>query len=192
VRMGRPARLPSGYMNEVNLEALANQATRAAKPPRRKRRDPIRFGRSPGTRPAAPRRCCLRATRWWCAPSTGRSSASSPRLFQVAIIDVDSGLVITTATSSRTDSTRSVAGRGTVEWRFARVPLRPRQYVLRLSITDYLQLASYDVVTAGPRFAISGGGQGVDGLADEEDGLVSLPYEFHDHGAVPATERSGS
>jgi hypothetical protein len=25
---------------------------------------------------------------------------------------------------------------------------------------------------------VSGEGRGVDGLADEEDGLVSLPYEF--------------
>jgi hypothetical protein len=65
------------------------------------------------------------------------------------------------------------------------VPLRPRQYILRLSITDRDQLASYDVVSAGPRFAVTGRGQGVETLADEEDGLVSLPYEFqHDQ---PAT-----
>ena len=50
--------------------------------------------------------------------------------------------------------------------------------MLRLSISDSHQLASYDLVTAGPRFAVTGHGKGVDMLADEEDGLVSLPYEF--------------
>ena len=39
-------------------------------------------------------------------------------------------------------------------------------------------LASYDVVTAGPRFAVTGHGHGVENLADEEDGLVSLPFDF--------------
>ena len=61
--------------------------------------------------------------------------------------------------------------------RFSHLPLRARQYVVRLSITDAYQLASYDVVTAGPRFAIVGHGAGVDSLADEQDGLVSLPFE---------------
>jgi hypothetical protein len=71
-----------------------------------------------------------------------------------------------------------------VECRFERVPLRPRQYVLRLSISDSHQLASYDVITAGPRFAVSAEGRGVEGLADDEDGLVSLSYEFVHQGAV--------
>jgi hypothetical protein len=58
---------------------------------------------------------------------------------------------------------------------------------LRVSITDTHQLASYDLVSAGPRFAVSGRGSGVEGLADEEDGLVSLPFEFAHHtGDVPA------
>jgi ABC-2 type transport system ATP-binding protein len=112
-------------------------------------------------------------------------------IFQVAIVDVDTGLVITAATSARDDSPNAVVGDGMIECRFPRLPLRPRQYVLRLSITDSDQLASYDVVTAGPRFAISGGGHGIDGLADEEDGLVSLPYEFVHHGAVSAVPGPG-
>ena len=37
--------------------------------------------------------------------------------------------------------------------------------------------------TNGPRFAVVGHGGGVDSLADEEDGLVSLPYEFEHFGA---------
>jgi hypothetical protein len=63
--------------------------------------------------------------------------------------------------------------------------------VLRLSITDSHQLASYDVVTAGPRFAVTGHGGGVDNLADEEDGLVSLPYKFSHQGvAASVSNRS--
>jgi hypothetical protein len=71
-----------------------------------------------------------------------------------------------------------VEGDGAIECHFDHLPLRPRQYVLRLAITDSHQLASYDVVTAGPRFAVTGQGGGVENLADEEDGLVSLPFAF--------------
>jgi hypothetical protein len=105
-------------------------------------------------------------------------------VFQVAIVDVDSGMVITTAGSTPVDVPPEVEGAGVIECRFARLPLRPRQYVLRLSITDAHQLASYDVVSAGPRFAVMSDGRGVEGLADEQDGLVSLPYEFVHHGAA--------
>jgi hypothetical protein len=110
-------------------------------------------------------------------------------VFQIAIIDVDAGLVITTASSAVADGPAAggdVLGDGTIECRFARLPLRPRQYVIRLSISDSDQLASYDAVTAGPRFAVTSRSRGVDGLADEEDGLVSLPYEFVHHRAVAA------
>ena len=105
-------------------------------------------------------------------------------VFQVAIVDVDSGLVITTATSKAGDAPATVDGDGVIECCFDHLPLRPRQYVLRLAITDAHQLASYDIVTAGPRFAVTGQGGGVENLADEEDGLVSLPYSFeHQTGA---------
>jgi len=106
-------------------------------------------------------------------------------VFQVAIIDVDTGLVITTATSSHADAPDDVIGDGAIECRFPRLPLRARQYVLRLSITDSHQLASYDAVTAGPRFAVSGTGR-----EDEEDGLLSLPYSFVHHAVVGAGESS--
>ena len=56
--------------------------------------------------------------------------------------------------------------------------------MLRLAISDSHQLASYDQVTAGPRFAVTGYGRGVETLADEEDGIVSLPFEFDLAGAV--------
>jgi len=76
-----------------------------------------------------------------------------------------------------------VSGAGTIEMRFGRLPLRPRQYVLRLSITDAHQLGSYDEIVAGPRFAVTGSGGGVDSLADEQDGLVSVPCEMRHTGA---------
>jgi len=111
--------------------------------------------------------------------ATYRAERSVERpVFQVAIIDVDTGLVVTTATSNAAGVPAHVDRDGAVECRFANLPLRPRQYVLRLAILDSHQLASYDQVTAGPRFAVTGHGKGVDTLADEEDGLVSLPYEF--------------
>ena len=58
--------------------------------------------------------------------------------------------------------------------------------MLRLSITDGDQLASYDTVTAGPRFAVTGQGGGVDSLADEQDGLVSLPFDIEHRPGVTA------
>jgi hypothetical protein len=92
--------------------------------------------------------------------------------------------VITASTAGR-DAAGVVHGPGEIEIRFAHLPLRPRQYVVRLSITDAFQLASYDLVSAGPRFAIAGRGAGVDSLADEQDGLVTVPFEVvHRAGTV--------
>jgi hypothetical protein len=111
----------------------------------------------------------------------GSYIASNPvesPVFQAAIVDVETGVVVTTASSAGRDSAGVVQGRGEIEIRFAHLPLRARQYVIRLSITDSYQLASYDVVTAGPRFAVAGRGTGVDSLADEQDGLVTVPFEI--------------
>jgi hypothetical protein len=113
-------------------------------------------------------------------------------VFQIGVVDVDTGTVVTTATSSPSDVPETVSGTGVIECRFDRMPLRPRQYVLRLIITDDHRLASYDVVTAGPRFAVTGHGRGVDGLSgvgagEDEDGLVSLAFQFaHRSSAVEA------
>jgi ABC-type polysaccharide/polyol phosphate transport system ATPase subunit len=180
---GPAGEIAERYMNEVNVEALANQAN--ALQSHRGGTGEIRYtavdlvdeaGRA--TTMIAPGdtlvvRAAYRAERRLARP-----------VFQVAIVDVDSGIVITTAGSTLVDVPPEVDGAGVVECRFARLPLRPRQYVLRLSITDAHQLASYDVVSAGPRFAVMSDGRGVDGLADEQDGLVSLPYEFVHHGAA--------
>jgi len=165
------------YMNEINIEALANQSVNLQS--HRGGTGEIRYsmieladdsGR-PVTAIAPGDTLVVRAT------YRAERAVERP-VFQVAIIDVDTGLVVTTATSNSAGVPARVSGEGAVECRFANLPLRPRQYVLRLAISDAHQLASYDQVTAGPRFAVIGHGKGVDMLADEEDGLVSLPYEF--------------
>jgi ABC-type polysaccharide/polyol phosphate transport system ATPase subunit len=172
------------YMNEVNLQAMQNQGTSLQS--HRGGTGEVRFdqvelydGRG-------------QASALFRADDTlvirGSYVASKPvdsPVFQVAIVDIDTGVVVTTASTanaglagSRVDGLAGVLqGPGEIEIRFTHLPLRPRQYVLRLSITDAYQLASYDVVTAGPRFAVTGQGAGVDSLADEQDGLVTIPFE---------------
>jgi ABC-type polysaccharide/polyol phosphate transport system ATPase subunit len=183
---GPAAEMAEQYMNEVNLEALGNQSN--ALQSHRGGTGEVRYvsvdvvdgAGCPVTAIAAGDTLLIRA-----AYHAERSIARP--VFQIAIIDVDTGVVITTASSTAADVPASVAGRGNVECRFAGLPLRPRQYVLRLSITDSHQLASYDLITAGPRFAVTARGRGIDGLVssgEDEDGLVSLPYEFAHHGDV--------
>jgi lipopolysaccharide transport system ATP-binding protein len=180
---GPAGEMAERYMNDVNLDALANQANPLQS--HRAGTGEVRYlsidilddARQPTGLIAAGGTIVVRAIY--------RAGLRVRRpVFQVAIIDVDTGLVVTTAGSRAADVPAEIFGTGAIEWRFSRLPLRPRQYVLRLSITDSDQLASYDVVTAGPRFAVTGEGHGVDGLADEEDGLVSLPYEFVHHVAA--------
>jgi hypothetical protein len=168
-------------MNEVNLQAMQNQATSLQS--HRGGTGEIRFeqvdlydGRGAASATFAPDDTLV---------IRGVYKASKPvesPVFQVAIVDIDTGVVVTTASSRPAGHQASrpagvIEGAGEIEIRFAHLPLRPRQYVLRLSITDAYQLASYDVVTAGPRFAVTGQGAGVDSLADEQDGLVTVPFE---------------
>ena len=167
-------------MNEVNLQALANQATSLQS--HRGGTGEVRYveRRSRTTRRRAADRTVRARRHAGRARVVSRQSAPVDRpVFQVAIVDVDTRRW-SSPRRPRTagDVPATVDGDGAIECRFDRLPLRPRQYVLRLAITDAHQLASYDVVTAGPRFAVTGHGGGVDSLADEEDGLVSLPYEF--------------
>lgn len=174
---GAAGEIAERYMNEVNLEALSNRAT--ALQSHRGGTGEVRYtsvdlidgagGATSVIRPGGSLvvRAGYRAER----------RVSRP-VFHIAIVDVDSGVVVSTATSAGTDVPDPIDAVGSIECRFARLPLRPRQYVLRLSIMDHDHLASYDVVSAGPRFAVSGQGTGVDGLDNEEDGLVSLPFAF--------------
>ncbi len=175
---GSAGEIAERYMNEVNLEAMANQAT--ALQSHRGGTGEIRYTKVDLHTADGAQTGLLSSGETLIVRAGYRANQRVPGpVFQVAIVDVDSGLVITTATSKPSDAPDIVEGDGTIECRFDRLPLRPRQYVLRLSVTDRNQLASYDVVTAGPRFAITGQGGGVENLADEEDGLVSLPFAFH-------------
>jgi ABC-type polysaccharide/polyol phosphate transport system ATPase subunit len=181
---GPAAEITERYMNEVNSDVLAEQDVMLHT--QRTGTGEVRYlsvdvldaGGRPVRLIAADDTLLVRAT-YRANPSIARA------VFQVAIVDVDTGVVVTTATSVG-DGPTEVSATGTIECRFTRLPLRPRQYVLRLSITDATQILPYDVLTAGPRFAIAGEG-GDDGLKNgsEEDGLVSLPYEFaHSTAAV--------
>jgi ABC-type polysaccharide/polyol phosphate transport system ATPase subunit len=183
---GNAAAIAEQYMNEVNLESLANQAV--ALQSHRGGTGEVRYLAVNLVDAAGRTTSLVDAGDPLVVQAHYRADqrVESP-VFQIAIIDVDTGLVITTATSRGAGDPGPVTGEGTIECRFPTLPLRPRQYVLRLSITDALQLASYDVVTAGPRFAVSGRGRGIDGLADEDDGLVSIPYEFRHVGRGVST-----
>ena len=169
------------YMNEVNLQALANQGT--ALQSHRGGTGEIRYQSVETLRASGePAAFFAQADQLLIRASYRATQSIDQPVFQVAIVDVDTGVVVTSATSTATIGT--VSGCGEIDFRFDAVPLRPRQYVLRLAITDRDHLASYDVVTAGPRFAVTGQGGGVDSLADEQDGLVSVPFAVtHRRGA---------
>ena len=181
---GDAGEIAEQYMNEVNLQALANQGT--ALQSHRGGTGEVRFeavetlGAS-----GAPSALFTPDDAMIVRASYRTEKAVDRPVFQIAIVDVDTGVVVTTASSAGRDGAAHVNGRGEIDVRFNHLPLRPRQYVLRLSITDGDHLASYDMVTAGPRFAITGQGGGVDSLVDEQDGLVIVPFEFN-HRPGPA------
>lgn len=174
---GPAAEIAERYINEVNLQALAQQAVNLQS--HRSGTGEVRYERvelldangSPMALFARNDTLVVRA-------AYRAARAVDRPVFQVAIVDVDTGVIVTTASSAGREDTGTVDGIGEIEVRFEHLPLRPRQYVLRLSIDDAYQLASYDLITAGPRFAVTGSGGGVDSLADEQDGLVSLPFEM--------------
>jgi len=179
---GPAADIAEQYMDQVNLRALANQEN-------------VLQSHRGGTGE-------LRFTDVQIVDASGRATAlvrdggpltvraaydagvrvAAP-VFQVAIVDVDTGLVVATAVSSPADVPPVVEGPGVLECIFDPFPLRRRQYVLRMTITDSYQLVSYDVVTAGPRFAVTGGGPG-DRAGDDEDGFVTLPFRFEHRARV--------
>jgi hypothetical protein len=174
---GEAADVAERYMGEVNLQALGNQSV--ALQSHRGGSGEVRYvaieildGQRRAASLIAPGDALI-------VRATFRAEHAVRRpVFQIAIIDVDSGLVVTSASSDPATSPAEVTGDGVLECRFDELPLRARQYVLRLTITDDHIMASYDQVTAGPRFAVSGRGKGVENLADEDDGLVTLPFAF--------------
>jgi ABC-2 type transport system ATP-binding protein len=180
---GEAGAIAETYMNEVNLQAMQNQATSLQS--HRGGTGEVRFEHVDlYNANGAPAATFAQNDTLVIRGSYMASKAVESPVFQVAIVDIDTGVVVTTASTANRPAGQQasgpagiVEGPGEIEIRFAHLPLRPRQYVLRLSITDAFQLASYDVVTAGPRFAITGRGAGVDSLADEQDGLVTLPFD---------------
>jgi ABC-type polysaccharide/polyol phosphate transport system ATPase subunit len=174
---GSAADIAERYMAEVNLQALANESS--ALQSHRGGSGEVRYvsvdvanGQGESVNLIAPGDALV-------VRATYHADRRVPRpVFQVAIVDVDSGLVVTSASSDPATGPAQADGAGVFQCRFDELPLRARQYVLRLTITDDHLMASYDQVTAGPRFAVSGRGKGVETLADEDDGLVSLPYSF--------------
>jgi ABC-2 type transport system ATP-binding protein len=180
---GPAADIAERYMNEINLDILSSQDGAAQN--YRGGTGEIRFVSVELTDRAGQPSRLVAAEETLVVRATYRTEHAVERpVFQIAIVDVDTGVIITTASSSAAGLPSRVDGTGSVECRFARLPLRPRQYVLRLSIVDTRQLLPYDVITAGPRFAVTGRAD-VNGANDaEEDGLVSLPYEFVHHAAA--------
>ena len=192
VRAHGPAgEIAERYMNEVNLQALANQETSLQS--HRGGTGEVRFDHievvnqsgTPATIFAVADMLVVRGS------YTAAKPVERP-VFQVAIVDVDTGVIVTTANSARATVPATVSGSGAIEMRFSGLPLRPRQYVLRLSITDAHQLGSYDEIVAGPRFAVTGTGGGVDSLADEQDGLVSVPFEVEHLSSSPQAAKPPS
>ena len=181
---GPAAEIAERYMNEVNLEALSSHA--AALQSHRGGSGEVRYAAVDLLNGGGAASSVFQPGDTLVVRAAYMAQGLIERpLFQIAIVDIESGVVVSTA-STRASEVPSVSGHGSVECRIDRLPLRPRQYVLRLSITDALQLASYDVVTAGPRFAVSGTGGGVDNLADDQEGLVSIPASFTHRAGIGA------
>jgi len=171
---GAAVEVSDRYLEEVDRATAGRQA---ALPGRRAGTGEIRFssidvldgGGRPADRVAEGGTLVVRA---------GYDTASRlpAPVFQVAIVDVETGVTVASATSSAADGPPVIDASGAVDCIFESLPLRPRQYALRLTIADARQLASYDVVAAGPRFTVvpAAGVQPV----DAGDGLVGLPYRF--------------
>jgi ABC-type multidrug transport system ATPase subunit len=174
---GAAAEIAERYMSEVNLQALSSQA--AALQSHRGGIGDVRYASVELLTATGAPAVTIAAAETLVVRAAYRTNARvEDAVFQVAIVDVDTGVVVTAVRTGIGDVPQVLSGEGVIEFRFERLPLRPRHYVLRLSITDAVQLVSYDVVTAGPRFAVSAAGAGVDSLADDQEGLVSIPFSF--------------
>jgi len=105
-------------------------------------------------------------------------------LFQMSIVDVDTGFTVSTA-SSVPAQLPVVDGAGAIRCVFESLPLKPRHYIVRLAIFDGMKTVEYDYVTAGPRFIVTTAAGANDVYADEDDGFVTLPAAF-DYASQPA------
>lgn len=193
--MGAASEMVDRYMEEVNVRALA--AAPDLVQTQRGGTGEVRFtdveiidgnGRPARlVREGAPlvvRAAYQAAARHSSQPLAGTVSSVVSPVFQVGIVDVETGVVVATATSppldasaDAADSRESPGSQSLVECIFDSLPLRPRQYAVRLTITDAHQLVSYDVLTAGPRFAVTAAADRGP-TSDDSDGVVSLAYRF--------------
>jgi hypothetical protein len=98
-------------------------------------------------------------------------------LFQISVVDVDTGFTVCTA-SSLPAEIPVADGPGSIRCTFQALPLKPRHYIVRLAIFDGLKTIEYDAVTAGPRFIVTTAPGESDVYADEDDGFVTLPCAF--------------
>jgi ABC-type polysaccharide/polyol phosphate transport system ATPase subunit len=178
---GPAAEMAERYLREVNLEALANERT--AVQSHRRGTGEIRFtsirlldGRGAETKTIVTGDSMAVAADY-------RATEAVPRpLFHMSIVDVDTGFVVTTASSSPARMP-VVDGTGSIRCVFPSLPLRPRHYILRLAIYDALKSVEYDHVTAGPRFIVTPDvAAGVE--TDDEDGFVTLPCTFEYDGTT--------
>jgi ABC-type multidrug transport system ATPase subunit len=180
---GPAAAIAEKYLSEVNLESLSRE--RAALQSHRRGTGEIRFTEV---------RLLDATGREVKGVSSGDSltieaayQASQPvrqPLFQMSIVDVDTGFTVSTA-SSVPAHLPVVDGAGAIRCVFEALPLKPRHYIVRLAIFDGMKTVEYDYVTAGPRFIVTTAAGANDVYADEDDGFVTLPAAF-DYASQPA------
>jgi hypothetical protein len=173
---GPAAEIAERYMSEVNLESLSNE--RAALQSHRRGTGEIRFS---GVRllDAAGRE--INSVRSGDSLTIDANyEASEPirqPLFQMSVVDVDTGFTVSTA-SSAPAQVPLAHGSGSIRCVFDALPLKPRHYIVRLAIFDGMKTVEYDYITAGPRFIVTTPPGASDVYADEDDGFVTLPCAF--------------
>ena len=169
---GTAAEIAERYMNEVNLEALANERT--ALQSHRRGTGEIRFTSIRLLDAAGDETKLMTAGDSLTVAAEYRTTVPvHGPLFQASIVDVDTGFIVTTASS--TPSRMPVAEGGAVRWTFPELALRPRHYIVRVAAFDGLKTVEYDQVSAGPRFVVA---PRSDAIGDDDDGFVSLPCTF--------------
>jgi ABC-type polysaccharide/polyol phosphate transport system ATPase subunit len=181
---GPAAEIAERYMSEVNLESLSNE--RAALQSHRRGTGEIRFT-SVRLLDAAGRETksvCSGDSLTIAADYHAHQPVRGP-LFQVSVVDVDTGFTVSTA-SSAPDHVPLADGPGSIRCIFHALPLKPRHYIVRLAIFDGMKTVEYDYVTAGPRFIVTTAPGASDVYADEDDGFVTLPCAFEYAARTPA------